>query len=188
MQKIVYKTEEDKFVVLIPFLHGPMTLEEIAEKDVPKGFPYKIVTADEDDFRLYEAWEVDLSEPDGYGGDYGDGTEIGIYNMTDDHIVLTSGETLERKKEKSKKDYSKCKPAFNAEKARLKLHSLRRELRENKMYPYDQIVAQNRPDKEDAEKERVKIREENAALQSQINSLNNIEMMKRLAKRMENGE
>lgn len=185
MYKIVYKNGND-VVVLFPNLNCGLSLEEIADKDVPKGSQYKIVEADEDETRLFLAWDVDISEPDGYGGDYGEGTDKGISEIAEEGLVLTNGEVIKRKN--GSKVYSKCKPVINKDKAKLMLHRLRRELRAREMKPYDEIIAQNRPEREEAEIKRQKIREENAELQSQIDLLDNVEMMKRLARRLENGE
>jgi len=50
---------------------GPcgLSTQEIARKDVPDGVPYKIVQAADmpADWDFSEAWEVDFSNPDGFG-------------------------------------------------------------------------------------------------------------------------
>tara|TARA_Y100001937_G_scaffold70520_1_gene95987 strand:+ start:547 stop:804 length:258 start_codon:yes stop_codon:yes gene_type:complete len=50
------------------------TDEEVAQKDVPKGFKYKIIDDSEEptDRSFRDAWEVDDSDlTDGVGGDHG---------------------------------------------------------------------------------------------------------------------
>lgn len=72
---IIYKTDEGGVAVIIPTLEAlaNYTIEEIAEKDVPTGKPFKIVT-DADipaDRTFREAWEVDEATlTDGTGGEH----------------------------------------------------------------------------------------------------------------------
>ena len=50
------------------------TDEEVAQKDVPKGFKYKIIDDSEEptDRSFRDAWEADDSDlTDGVGGDHG---------------------------------------------------------------------------------------------------------------------
>lgn len=44
-------------------------LSEVARKDVPAGFPYRIFRKEElpDDHTFFNAFEMDFSNPDGYG-------------------------------------------------------------------------------------------------------------------------
>jgi hypothetical protein len=46
-----------------------MSIEDIAKKDVPNGVPYKIVTVNDlpTDREFRDAWEADMSNPDGFG-------------------------------------------------------------------------------------------------------------------------
>lgn len=48
---------------------GELALEEVCLKDVPAGVPYKIIdVSDLPQTREYrDAWEADMSNPDGYG-------------------------------------------------------------------------------------------------------------------------
>lgn len=75
MSKIIFKTAEGGVAILMPTTEAlqQYTLQEIAEKDVPAGTPYKIV-ADEDvptDRTFRDAWEVDEATlTDGVGGEY----------------------------------------------------------------------------------------------------------------------
>ena len=73
-QRIIYKTDEGGVAVIIPtpecLTHH--TIQEIAEKDVPAGKPYKIVSVDDipTDRSARDAWTVDETTlTDGVGGD-----------------------------------------------------------------------------------------------------------------------
>ena len=73
MNRIVYKTDEGGLAVIIPSEEALVkhTIQEIAEKDVPAGKPYKIVSADDipSDRTFRNAWEVDEDVlTDGTGG------------------------------------------------------------------------------------------------------------------------
>ena len=66
--KILFPNDNGTVAILFPCECG-LSIEEIAQKDVPKNKPYLIVE-DKDlpsDWSTSEAWEVDFSEPDGYG-------------------------------------------------------------------------------------------------------------------------
>lgn len=54
--------------VLVPCKCG-LTVEQIAQKDVPAGVPYLIVDATDipTDRTYRSAWRADFSQPDGYG-------------------------------------------------------------------------------------------------------------------------
>jgi len=58
-KKILYQTEEGGVAVITPANNCPLTVEEIATKDVPAGRPYKIVDASEvpTDRTFRNAWE-----------------------------------------------------------------------------------------------------------------------------------
>jgi hypothetical protein len=69
-QRIIYQTDEGAVAVIIPAPECPLTIEEIAAKDVPTGKPYLIVdVADIPTDRTFRnAWEVDESTlTDGVG-------------------------------------------------------------------------------------------------------------------------
>ena len=75
MNRIIYKTDEGGTAVIIPTDEALQshTIQEIAEKDVPAGKPYKIVSVDDipSDRTFRNAWEVDEADlTDGTGGDY----------------------------------------------------------------------------------------------------------------------
>ena len=62
-QRIIYQTDDGEVVVVIPTDEALQshTIQEIAEKDVPAGKPYKIVSVDDipSDRTFRNAWEVD---------------------------------------------------------------------------------------------------------------------------------
>ena len=75
MDRIIYKTDEGGVAVIIPAREclNAHTIQEIAEKDVPAGKAYKIVSVDDIplDRTFRNAWEIDESElTDGVGGEY----------------------------------------------------------------------------------------------------------------------
>ena len=66
-QRIIYPTDDGGVAIIIPAPDCGLTIEEIANKDVPTGKPYKIVDISEipDDRTFRGAWEADFSNPDG---------------------------------------------------------------------------------------------------------------------------
>jgi hypothetical protein len=58
-KRIIYKTKENGVAIVTPFLDCGLTIEQIAEKDVPKGTPYKIIDVSEipTDPIFRNAWE-----------------------------------------------------------------------------------------------------------------------------------
>lgn len=68
-KRIIYPNDDGGVVVLIPAPECGLTIEEIAAKDVSAGKPFKIVDATDipADRTFRNAWEADLSEPDGFG-------------------------------------------------------------------------------------------------------------------------
>ena len=74
MNRIIYKTDEGGTAVIIPTESAlaEHTIQEIAEKDVPAGKPYKIVSVDDipSDRTFRNAWTVDEATlTDGVGAD-----------------------------------------------------------------------------------------------------------------------
>ena len=72
--RIIYKNNDNSVGVLIPTQEALSfaTIEQIAEKDVPKDLPYKIVSVDDipTDRTFRNAWEWDNTiVPDGFGGE-----------------------------------------------------------------------------------------------------------------------
>ena len=75
MNRIIYKTDEGGVAVIIPSDNAlaEHTIEQIAEKDVPAGKPYKIVSVDDipSDRTFRNAWEADEADlTDGVGGEH----------------------------------------------------------------------------------------------------------------------
>ena len=58
-QRIIYQTSEGGVAILIPAPGCGLTIEQIAEKDVPTGVPFKIVDASDipTDRTFRNAWE-----------------------------------------------------------------------------------------------------------------------------------
>lgn len=58
-KRILYQTEEGGVAVVVPTDNCGLTVEEIAQKDVPSGRPYKIVDVSEvpSDRTFRNAWE-----------------------------------------------------------------------------------------------------------------------------------
>ena len=67
MARIIYQQPNGGVAVLIPT--GDLAIEDVAQKDVPAGVPYLIVSEDDipSDRTFRNAWEADFSNPDGYG-------------------------------------------------------------------------------------------------------------------------
>jgi hypothetical protein len=73
MKRIIYPTPEGGVAIIIPapeYLETH-TIEQIAAKDVPAGVPYKIVDGADipSDRTFRNAWEADITEPDGVGAE-----------------------------------------------------------------------------------------------------------------------
>jgi len=85
MNKIIYPNSRGRITILTPT--GEVPFDIVCQKDVPSGVPYKIVSEDQipTDRSFRNAWEVDFSEPDGYGGDYGIGTNLAVIGYDDDN-------------------------------------------------------------------------------------------------------
>lgn len=76
---VVYKTEADDVVVLIPTDEAVQKygVLAVAQKDVPPGVPFKIITQDDlpADRTFRAAWDIDATTlVDGVGADYGFGS------------------------------------------------------------------------------------------------------------------
>jgi len=74
MNRIIYRTDEGGLAVIVPSDNAlaEHTIQEIAEKDVPAGKAYKIVSVDDipSDRTFRNAWEVDEADlTDGVGAD-----------------------------------------------------------------------------------------------------------------------
>ena len=74
-QLIIYRQDDGGVALVVPTPECLQfkTIQEIAEKDVPAGKPYKIVSVDDipSDRTFRDAWEVDESTlTDGAGGEH----------------------------------------------------------------------------------------------------------------------
>lgn len=72
-KRIIFKNDTGGISILIPSPEclTQHTIQEIAEKDVPEGRPYKIVDVSEipSDRTFRDAWDIDEAElTDGVGG------------------------------------------------------------------------------------------------------------------------
>lgn len=69
MKRIIYPNESGGLCVVIPSPNATLTIEQIAQKDVPSGKPYKIIedTDVPTDRTFRDAWEADFANPDGFG-------------------------------------------------------------------------------------------------------------------------
>ena len=65
--KILFQNIEGGLSVIHPT--GEIPIADVAQKDVPAGVPYLIVSEDDipSDRTFRNAWEADFSNPDGYG-------------------------------------------------------------------------------------------------------------------------
>ena len=73
-KRIIYKPSNGPVRVIVPADNIDMTVEEIAQKDVPTGLKYKIVDVSEisSDRTFRNAWDINEAElTDGTGADHG---------------------------------------------------------------------------------------------------------------------
>ena len=73
-KRIIYKSSNGSVRIIVPADNIDMTVEEIAQKDVPTGVKYKIVNKSEvsSDRTFRNAWDIDEAElTDGTGADHG---------------------------------------------------------------------------------------------------------------------
>ena len=69
-KRIIYKSSDGSVRIIVPADNIDMTVEEIAQKDVPTSRPYKIVNVSEisADRTFRNAWDIDEAElTDGVG-------------------------------------------------------------------------------------------------------------------------
>jgi hypothetical protein len=74
MKRIIYKNPDNTVSIIVPSNEAlqSMTIEQIANKDVPTGYKYKIVDVSEipSDREFRNAWTIDEAElTDGVGED-----------------------------------------------------------------------------------------------------------------------
>lgn len=72
MKRIIYKNPDNSVSIIVPAPEAlqSMTIEQIARKDVPTGYKYKIVDVSEipSDREFRNAWSIDEAElTDGVG-------------------------------------------------------------------------------------------------------------------------
>ena len=70
MKRIIYQNDDNSISILTPAPECPLTIEQIAQKDVLTGKKYKIVDVNEipSDRTFRNAWEIDEAElTDGVG-------------------------------------------------------------------------------------------------------------------------
>ena len=72
MKRIIYKNLDNSVSIIVPSAEAlqSMTIEQIAKKDVPTGYKYKIVDVSEvpSDREFRNAWSIDEAElTDGVG-------------------------------------------------------------------------------------------------------------------------
>ena len=87
-QLIIYPNSEGGITILNPT--GELPIEDVAQKDVPAGVPFKYITESDlpEDRYFRNAWESDFSEPDGHGIGYDAWKELQdakVQEMTDDN-------------------------------------------------------------------------------------------------------
>jgi hypothetical protein len=61
-QRIIYPTEDGGVAIICPTAESKLTIEQIAEMDVPEGVPFKIINADQipSDRTFRNAWEFTI--------------------------------------------------------------------------------------------------------------------------------
>ena len=73
-KRIIYKKDDGTVSIIVPITNSGLTVEQIAQKDVPTGLKYKIVDVSEisSDRTFRDAWVIDDSElTDGTGENHG---------------------------------------------------------------------------------------------------------------------
>jgi hypothetical protein len=66
---IIHPNEYGTITITTPALNCGLSVEQIAQKDVPAGVPYLIIDSSELplDRTFRNAWQADFSQPDGIG-------------------------------------------------------------------------------------------------------------------------
>lgn len=69
MNQLILYPNDGGVSVIVPSETCGLSIEQIAQKDVPAGVPYKIVNVTDipSDRTFRDAWEYDFTNPDGYG-------------------------------------------------------------------------------------------------------------------------
>jgi hypothetical protein len=79
MDRIIYKIDGGVAIIIpTPECLETRTIQEIAKKDVPAGVAYKIIAATDipSDRTFRNAWEADITEPDGVGAESNEFPEV----------------------------------------------------------------------------------------------------------------
>jgi hypothetical protein len=65
--RIIYPLPTGGIAIVVPT--GELSIEDVAQKDVPVGTPYLLITTDDipSDRLFRDAWEADFTTPDGHG-------------------------------------------------------------------------------------------------------------------------
>jgi hypothetical protein len=95
MQKIIiYINSDGQLIEVVPNPDCGLSVEQIALKDVPAGTPYKIIDRQDipSDLTFRDAWTMDMSNPDGYGADYGIGSNRAVDGWNEDSTPIIRGE------------------------------------------------------------------------------------------------
>jgi hypothetical protein len=68
-KKIVFLQDNGNLALIFPAPECGLSIEEIARKDVPSGVAYRIINDTDipSDHEYFNAWTIDMSNPDGYG-------------------------------------------------------------------------------------------------------------------------
>jgi hypothetical protein len=78
--RIIYPNDDGTLAIVSPtpdFLENVSTIMHVALKDVPPGKPFKIIPFEvlPTDYTYWASWEYDFTDNDGYGADYGTGSD-----------------------------------------------------------------------------------------------------------------
>lgn len=97
-QLIIHPRLDDstKIVIIVPYLECGLTIEQIAEKDVPPNLPYFIIDSSllPADLSLSDSWEVDFTEPHGVGADHGIGSHNAVVGWNADGTPIIRRENI----------------------------------------------------------------------------------------------
>ena len=69
MKVIIYPQENNSIALVIPAPECPISIQEVARKDVPAGVPFLIIDASQlpQEEEYFNSFEADFSNPDGHG-------------------------------------------------------------------------------------------------------------------------
>lgn len=147
MNIIVWKNDSGAVVVKSPSpgALAILTIEQIAEKDVPPGRPYKIMdSADLPDRTFRGAWRVDDADLiDGVGGDYGRGSVNDCAAFSDGTIrIRRTGDRIE--KPAKRMVAAPLSLHIDIDGAKSIAHNRRRAARDAELQPLDEEQSQAR--------------------------------------------